>query len=449
MSAKLRSYPGLPLLMWLGLLLLMLGGLVIGGVYLWSRLSPLADAPMWPASPEAATWREALALRVSLFIAGGCFAIIGTLVSLLAIAARIASRGRYTVDARANTVMRLVLPIVLCVLAACICLIPLSVLAENHLAQRKREAVVKAASELESQNKAMAQAANERALQERIAKIVTNIDDLEHAADVQTHQKLFQSIASECNVPAWSIMKQIPPESKAKLLQILSRQRREILATSQGYIDLSKIYQAIDQEQYQALQEDWKNNIADYINIEEASVLASNAAEKNDLRTVGRLLDRGFNPRTRVGSCDFFTLALEAKSPDLVKLLLKRGVAADTPPSDPWYRNSTALAFLCDQYAPSRLDFVRLLLEAGADPNRKNSKDQFPLHVAIQHDHADLVKLLLEYKAEPNVLDADHCTALELAESRNGPSGKAIAEMLLKHGAKHSNELPASSSTDH
>lgn len=83
------------------------------------------------------------------------------------------------------------------------------------------------------------------------------------------------------------------------------------------------------------------------------------------------------------------------------------------------------------------VEVVRLLLEAGEDPNRYNP-DGFhshstPLHQAVWADQADVVRLLVERGARMDIRDTTHhATPLGWAEY-----GKrtAIAEYLREHGA--------------
>jgi len=89
---------------------------------------------------------------------------------------------------------------------------------------------------------------------------------------------------------------------------------------------------------------------------------------------------------------------------------------------------------------------IQLLLEKGADPNRRDVDPGYaPLHYLAAYrptnpltiaetDLKELVELLLQYKADVNIstLDSDSQTALHLAINYHHPS---IADVLLNHGA--------------
>ena len=50
-------------------------------------------------------------------------------------------------------------------------------------------------------------------------------------------------------------------------------------------------------------------------------------------------------------------------------------------------------------------DIVKLLLDAGADKDIKNSCHRTPLHLATMKNHTDIVKLLIERGADMEVRD--------------------------------------------
>jgi ankyrin repeat protein len=59
------------------------------------------------------------------------------------------------------------------------------------------------------------------------------------------------------------------------------------------------------------------------------------------------------------------------------------------------------------------------LLEAGADPNARNSDGRTPLMLASYTGHTEICKLLLEHKADINAVDNYDMTALMLAMARD------------------------------
>ncbi|XP_033216474.1 transient receptor potential cation channel protein painless-like [Belonocnema kinseyi] len=78
-------------------------------------------------------------------------------------------------------------------------------------------------------------------------------------------------------------------------------------------------------------------------------------------------------------------------------------------------------------------DFVELLLELGANPNRINeSRNRAPLHFAVENSHSEVVKILLEDPAINPNLEAGRQTALHIAIKNKD---RNCTEMLLQGGA--------------
>ncbi len=75
---------------------------------------------------------------------------------------------------------------------------------------------------------------------------------------------------------------------------------------------------------------------------------------------------------------------------------------------------------------------VNLLLEKGANINKKNSDGRTPLICAVWSDQNDMVRLLLDKGAAPNISDNTASTPLHIAAFKGN---KKCVEMLIEKGA--------------
>jgi len=142
----------------------------------------------------------------------------------------------------------------------------------------------------------------------------------------------------------------------------------------------------------------------------ELGILEAAAAGRAD--RVRELLDA--DPETRHARTPegFTTLGLAAflGGPEVVALLLHHGADPDDDADNPArVRPVHAAAAARD---PASL---RLLLEAGADPNARQQGGLTPLHAAAHADHVDMARLLLEHGADPAAQADDGRDAAQIA----------------------------------
>ena len=116
--------------------------------------------------------------------------------------------------------------------------------------------------------------------------------------------------------------------------------------------------------------------------------------------------------------------------PEQISEIIAKGAAVDQLDGDgntPLWR---AVRF-------SKLESVRLLLRAGADPNTRGQMDWTPLHCATfcsSSDQEEIVELLLAHGANPNVIeprygDAPHHYAVGVTSSSE------VVKLLIARGA--------------
>ena len=77
------------------------------------------------------------------------------------------------------------------------------------------------------------------------------------------------------------------------------------------------------------------------------------------------------------------------------------------------------------------LEMVKVLLEAGANPNIPVSEGITSLLVAVEHDRADIAELLLKHEADPN-LKGLYKKPIEVAKEKNNQEMIQLLEKYSK-----------------
>lgn len=128
-------------------------------------------------------------------------------------------------------------------------------------------------------------------------------------------------------------------------------------------------------------------------------------------------------------------LASSQQSSELVKLLIDAGADVNKKGG----RNLDGLP-LCYAALSSTLEVVRLLIDAGADVNAVNNNNATALMYASQRREVNIMKLLIEKGAKINVQDVRGYTALIFASytfqgSDNGKPQREAIKLLMDNGA--------------
>jgi uncharacterized protein len=108
----------------------------------------------------------------------------------------------------------------------------------------------------------------------------------------------------------------------------------------------------------------------------------------------------------------FTTLGLAAflGGPEPVRVLLEHGADADDDADNPFGVRPVHAASAAHDH-----ETMRLLLEAGADPNQRQRGGFVPLHEAAHTDDVEMARLLLDHGADPALVADDGRDARKMA----------------------------------
>jgi ankyrin repeat protein len=154
------------------------------------------------------------------------------------------------------------------------------------------------------------------------------------------------------------------------------------------------------------------------------------AATVGDAARIKELAGRDASVIDQVAKDGFHPLGLAAffKRPDAVRALLALG--ADVRPASKNGGFTALHSAIADDEGLVTKDIVRMLLDAGADPNARSASGGTPLHTAAFTGNIPVIDMLLAAGASPDAADDKGKTPLDVARER-----KHIEAAALLHDA--------------
>ena len=151
---------------------------------------------------------------------------------------------------------------------------------------------------------------------------------------------------------------------------------------------------------------------------------------QNDNETVKQAINANFNVNTKDESGQTaLHIAVEHENVEVVRFLLEKGAKVNVKDK----QKRTPILMIEDSLSDDHrttVEIVRLLIAKGADFNAQTGEKETLLMMACGNGNIELVKVLLEAGANPNLKDEDGETAMQKTDSDE------IKQVLKRYGAR-------------
>lgn len=151
------------------------------------------------------------------------------------------------------------------------------------------------------------------------------------------------------------------------------------------------------------------------------------AAEGGDLEGCRQAIDKGASPDASFGRATALSVAAFFGRREIVDLLLERGAGIDKGDDE------TGATALFQSIMGLEPEIARLLVDRGADVNKKTKPGMSALMLAAASKQVDTAAMLVEHGADVGAKDAEDLTPLMYAAEGGSPE---IAGLLIEHGAE-------------